>query len=751
MTNSNTRKITNHHLDRLAYVYVRQSSPGQVAGHAEGRLRQYQLQDLAEKFGWPKSKIKIVDTDQGKSGANPDSRVGFRDLITAVARGEVGIILALEASRLARNSPDWHNMIYMCRWSTTLIADETTIYDPTDQSDRMILGIRGQMAEMELENSIDRMVKARWNKAARGEFLTVPPAGYDIDELGRFVKSRDETVRHAIETIFLKFDELGTVRQVFNWWREKGLKFPIRRKIRHNQSVQWVGVQYSSFLRVLHHPIYAGIYAFGRTKSEKVLDTAGSGKIKTKIGKRDQCEIFIMDHHDAYISYEKFLDIQNRIKGNGTMNKTPDVQSGAAREGACLLQGIALCGKCGRSLKVSYGGHKSRIARRIYQYRCFGSRHEIGGSDCQVIGGKRVDAVVVAAFIEVTQPAAEEVVKAAIDLANDKNSSLIKYWELQIEKASYEAQRAFRQYDGVEPENRLVARTLEKIWEEKISELEQIKIKAKEAAPKVTTLTDSDVDRIRKLSRNLGKIWGAETTTNVDRKRLLRTVIEEVQLNTSETSYAVKIIWKGGAITEKSVPRLKSGNVNATSEDDIELIRKLATEFDDAQIARTLSKQGRKSGRGNPYTKSSVMSIRGKHQIPACKPKQEKDPVAGPFTADEAAKELSVGMSTVQRWLKEGLIVGKQLTPGAPWQIILDTETRNRLTGGDAPQGWIGLTAAAEYLNTSKAQVAYLVKTGKIGAVRTSVGKRSCWKIDVLSYRYMDQTQLFNQMNTEHI
>ena len=751
MTNSNARKITNHHLDRMAYVYVRQSSPGQVLGHVEGRLRQYQLLDLAEKFGWPKERIKIVDTDQGKSGANPDSREGFRDLITAVARGEVGIILALEASRLARNSPDWHNMIYMCRWSTTLIADETTIYDPTDPSDRMILGIRGQMAEMELENSIDRMIKARWNKAARGEFLTVPPAGYDIDELGRFIKSRDETVRHAIETVFVKFDELGSASQVYNWWREEGLKFPIRRKIRHNQSIQWVGVCYKAFLRVLHHPIYAGVYAFGRTKSEKRLDTEGSGKIKTKIIKRDQCEIFIRDHHDAYISYEKYLDNQGKIEGNTTMKRTSDTQTGAVREGACLLQGIALCGKCGRALKVSYGGHKSLTRGRIYQYRCFGSKPQSGSGDCQVIGGKRIDAVVVEAFIEVTQPAAEGAVKAAIDLAQNKNESLIKYWDLQIEKASYEVQRAFRQYDGVEPENRLVARTLEKNWEEKISELEQIKIKAKEATYRVPTLADGDLDRIRKLGKNLGKIWTAETTTNIDRKRLLRTLIEEVQLNVMEKSYSVKIIWKGGAITERSVPRLKGGKICATSEEDIDLIRKLAEEFDDAQIARTLSKQGRKSGRGLPYTKSSVMSIRGKNKIPACKPRQQKDPIAGPFTADEAAKELSVGMSTIQRWLRDGLLVGKQLTPCAPWQIILDTETRKRLTDGDAPKGWVGLTAAANYLNTSKAQVAYLVKAGKIDAVRTTVGKRTCWKIDVLSYGCMDQTQLFDQMNTEHI
>jgi len=445
---------------------------------------------------------------------------------------------------------------------------------------------------------------------------------------------------------------------------------------------------------------------------------------------------------------QKYLDNQQRIEGNTTMKRTPNSQSGAAREGACLLQGLALCGKCGRPLKVSYGGHKSVVAGRIYQYRCFGSRPQLGGSDCQTIGGRRIDAVVVEAFIEATQPAAEGAVKAAIDLAHEKNESLKKYWDMQVEKANYEAQRAYRQFDGVEPENRLVARTLEKNWEEKISELEQIKTKASEATRKVSALTDGDVGRIKKLSGNLKKVWDADTTTNMDRKRLLRTLIEEVQLDALENSYSVKIIWKGGAVIEKSIPRLRGGTINATSEEDIELIRKLAEELDDAQIARTLNKQGRKSGLGNSYTKSSVMSMRGKHKIAACKPKLPKDSIAGPFTADEAAKELSVGMSTIQRWLKDGLLIGKQITPGAPWQITLDIETRKRLTGGDAPEGWVGLTAAAKYLNTSKAQVAYLVKTGKIDAVRTTVGKRLCWKINVLSYGYTGQTQLFDQITT---
>ncbi len=268
-------KIQPHHRERAAYVYVRQSSPRQVQEHVEGRRRQYERADWAFEAGWPRERIVVIDDDQGKSSATAGTREGFAQLIAAVARGEVGIVIASEVTRLARNSPDWHHLIYLCRWSDTLIADGQTVYDPNLSGDRVVLGIRGQMSELELETSIARMVDARWSKAKRGELMTIPPPGYDLDELGQWVLSSDEAIRHAIAMVFDKFDELGSARQVFLWWRQQGLSYPVRHMQLRSHPVVWLEPSYGMVLRTLHHPIYAGAYVHGRSETVRRLDADG--------------------------------------------------------------------------------------------------------------------------------------------------------------------------------------------------------------------------------------------------------------------------------------------------------------------------------------------------------------------------------------------------------------------------------------------------------------------------------------------
>lgn len=741
-------KVTRNHLDKLAYVYIRQSSLYQVENHVEGRLRQYNLVEWAQRAGWPQERILIIDSDLGKSSASPNSRSGFGELIAALGRGEAGIVVALEATRLARNSLDWHNLIYMCRWTGTLIADENSVYDPADSSDRMVLGIRGQMSEMELENSIGRMIKARWNKARRGEFLVVPPAGFEIDENERIVMSNDESIRQAISTMFEKFDELGSGRQVFDWWRANDLLFPVR-SISKGHPVKWCKPRYATFWRTLKNPIFSGAYAFGRTKSTRNFDaTKLTNKPKTTKVAQEDWEVLIKENHSGYITWDKFVANQRKLAENATMKSGENGKMGAIRTGHALLQGLVRCGKCGRSMTVSYGGHKSdgaRLGGRVFQYRCLSAKYYTQEGDCHVVGGKRVDGSVVDAFFEVAQPASAASIKEAIDRENAQQDSLSKYWQLQVEKAEYEVKRAQRQYEAGEPENRLVVRTLEKTWEERLSQLEDIRKKASGFVMIARQISVEEIARIEVLGRDLKRIWHAPSTDHADRKRLLRCLIEEVQLRTLADQYEIKIVWKGGAITMRSVPRVVGGHVNRTSEDDIELVRKLAVEFDDAQIARTLNKQGRRSGRGIPYTKQSVMSMRGRYKILRGIP-QVQDRRTGPFTADEAAKELGVAMSTVQRWLQDGLLVGKQVAAGAPWQITLDEATRARLTGGSSPEGWVGLTQAASFLGVSKSQVAHLVHGGKIDAVRVQDGKRTVWKIDVNSYASRHQRGLFDQM-----
>ncbi len=743
-------KIEADHLARTAYVYVRQSSPRQVQEHLESGRRQYELVEWALERGWPHEAIVVIDEDQGKSGATAKSRPGFARLLAAVVGGEVGMVIALEVTRLARNSPDWHHLIYLCRFTGTLIADEHTVYDPALSADRMVLGIRGQMGELELESSIERMVSARWHKAERGELITIPPPGYEIDELGELVMSSDAAVIHAIGTVFEKFDELGSARQVFLWWQRQGLKYPVRRIERRSHPVVWLAPSYGMVLRTLHNPIYAGAYVFGKSETVRELGGEDAQTIQVRRVKRSEWPVLIRDHHRAYISFEQFLANQARMEKNTLMgNGASTEKSGPAREGPALLQGLAVCGHCGRKMHMNYGGQRSH---RVYQYRCSRARSQCGGTDCQVVGGKRVDQSVVDVFLEATQPCAAEAARQANEEAHRQGEALRLYWAHQIEKAQYEARRAERQYMAVEPENRVVARELERRWNLQLEAWEGVKREAEQAlqAPTLLSVGGEELRKIHLLGAELRMVWEAPTTTNRDRKRLLRCLIEEVQLRTEKRHHAVCIVWKGGAVTEREVVRGKPGCATRTPQETVALVRELAREFDDAQIARILNKQGRRSGLGNPFSQQSVTSLRGKHGIPKCQKQIAKDPVEGPFTADEAARELGVTMSTVHRWLREGVLAGEQLTPGAPWRIVLTAEVRKRLSGGEAPAGWVGLSEAARRLGVSKSQVAYWVKTGKVTAVQTTVGKRRCWRINVDSASCGKQDGLFDQMSNAH-
>ena len=738
-------KIQPHHLERSAYVYVRQSSPRQVVEHLESRRRQYERVDWAIAAGWPRERIVVIDEDQGKSGATAKTRSGFARLIAAVAQGEVGIVVALEVTRLSRNSPDWHHLLYLCRFSETLIADEHTVYDPELSGDRMVLGIRGQMGELELESSIERMVSARWSKAERGELFTIPPAGYDIDELGQWVLSSDEAVAHALRTVFEKFDELGSARQVFDWWQRQGLKYPVRRLRSRLHPVVWLEPTYGMILRTLHHPIYTGAYVFGRSKTVRRLDPEGAPRVQVQRIKRDDWPVLIRDHHPAYLSFERYLANQQRMRGNATMLSAGDgAGQGASREGAALLQGLVVCAQCGRRMSLSYGGHRRG---RVYQYRCSRARAQHGGADCQVIGGKRIDQTVTEVFLEATAPCAVEAARLANEEARREGEALRLYWAHQIEKAHYEAQRAERHYLAVEPENRVVARELERRWEQALQALEAVQRRSAQALTEPQLLGGEELAKVHLLGMELRAVWAADTTTHRDRKQLLRCLIEEVQLRSEEQHYAVRIVWKGGATTEREVVRGAAGWAPRTPEDTVELVRELAHEFDDAQIARILNKQGRRSGRGIPFTIAAVTSLRGKHRIPKCAKKLVTDARHGPFTAEEAAHELDVTMSTVHRWLREGVLAGEQLTAGAPWRIVLTEAVRARLSGGDAPAGWVGLTEAARRLGVSKSQVAYWVKSGKLSAVRVTVGPRQCWRIDVASATCGKQAGLFDPIS----
>ncbi len=742
-------KIRAAHRERSAFVYVRQSSLRQVRNHLESQRRQYAFADQAVEFGWCRDRVVVVDEDQGKSGAIPQARAGFARLVGAVARGEVGLVMSLELSRLSRNDADWNHLVYLCRWTGALIADEHGVYDPSSGADRMVLGIRGQVSEMERDSLVHRMVEARWNKARRGEAFTIPPAGYDLDEIGQWGLTSDEAVQTALRRVFSKFDELGAARQVYLWWRDEGLPFPVRRIQPRAHPIVWVPVSYRLVYQALRHPIYAGAFVFGRSHTTRALDPETQRIVVRRGARRGMKDwpVLIQDHHPAYICFEQYLRNQERLRKNSVMtgSSTDESHAGAAREGRALLQGLARCGHCGRRMYVNYGGQRSA---RTLQYRCSRIRAlPAAGAECQLVGGKRIETTVVEAFLAVTVAAGAEAAALAAEQTRQESDAVEQAWRLQIEKAAYEAQRAERQYMTVEPENRTIARELERRWNERLEELEAVRAKASAARVQRRPLTEEELRHAQELGGNLGAVWNAATTTVRDRKRLLRALIDEVQVRTDDKHHRVRIVWKGGAATDREVVRLRhSGPLHTTAEEVVELVRTLARDFDDAQIARVLHRRRMRSGLGLAFTKSSVSSLRHKHQIPACATKKPRDRREGPFTAEEAARELGVTASTVHHWLRQGVLAGQQATIGAPWRIVLTGEVRSRLAGGDAPAGWVGLAEAARRLGVSKSLAAYWVKQGKLPAVRTTVGKRRCWRIDLSSATCAHQRGLFDQM-----
>lgn len=739
-------RVQPRHLERSAYIYVRQSSPYQVEHNRESGRRQYGLADWAQKIGWLRERIRVVDDDQGQSSATPETRSGFSQLITAVGRGEVGIVIGLEMSRLARNSPDWANLMYLCRFTDTLVADESGVYDPARPNDRLVLGLRGQVSEIELDTTIHRMIEARWNKARRGEFMTVPAVGYELDDERQLVLTTDESVSTALRTIFEKFNELGSASQVQVFFRDNDLRFPVRRKELRSHPVIWVKPSRGRVLRVLHNPVYAGAYAFGRSQTVRKLDDSVPPKVVVRRTPRSEPPVLIKDHHAAYISFDEFLRNQERLRMNRTKNEQDS--QGAPREGRALLQGLARCGECGRGMFVAYGGRRAgRVAGTLY-YECRGEPREHGKRICQVVFGKKVEQEVVRVFLAAIEPAAVDAAGRAEEHLRLEDEDVERLRKLEVEKAEYEAQRAQRQYDAVDPENRVVARELERRWNAKLVELEDVRAKAAIRRAQQQPLTEDEIQKARQMAADLPRVWQATTTEDRDRKRLLRCVIDEVQLRTEDTRYRVRIVWKGGAISDCDVQRQPRGELRRTSEETVDLVRRLAAEFDDAQIARILNKQGRRGARGNPFTKEAVRCIRRKNDIPRPASQPAHDLREGPFTADQAAAELGVSMSTVHRWLQDGVLAGKQATVGAPWRIVLTEDIRRRLSSGDAPEGWVGLTEAARRLGLSKPHVVYLVKTGKLDAMRTTVGKRQCWRIDVSSTDCAAQSDLFDQVTS---
>jgi len=716
-------KITELHRRRRAVVYVRQSTMTQVERNHESRARQYALRDRAIGLGWPSGAVSVVDEDLGRSGASTDGRVGFKDLVAEVGLGQVGLILALETSRLARSSADWHQLLDLCALTGTLIADQDGIYSPGDFNDRLLLGLKGTMSEAELHLIRARLDGGLRNKAKRGELEQNLPVGLDRGEDSLITLSADEQVRHVIGRVFELWRRLGSARQVVAALREE--RQPLPRRPTGQRRVSWAPATYRAVHGFLTNPAYAGAFVFGRTVQRKQLDEHGQVRRRSVSLPVEEWSVCLPEHHPGYVTWDEYLATRERLRNN----VRPRGQGGgAAREGVALLQGILRCGRCGRRMQIAYSGNDGRVPR----YACVRAHHLHGAEHaCQSLGGTRLEKAVAAAFLEAITPAGVRACTEAVGELEQQHQQRLHGQRLAVERAEFETGRAQRQFDGCEPEHRLVARTLEARLEAALVEQERERRKLAELeARHPEPLTPAERQALARLARDLPRLWAAETTTPRDRKELLRTLIDEVivTVEPAPRRAAVQIIWEGGARTELTVPLVKRGTErNRTNEDTVELVRKLAVHTGDQQIAAILNKQGRRTGTGLPFNQPRVASVRVKHGIPAAPP---PDPDSGLFTVDQAATELGVTATTIYRWLRIGMLPGEQTTPHAPWRIRLTPEVRARFVP-DVPDGYLPLDDAAKRLGCARQTVLHKVQRGELHAVQVVSGRRKGLRINV--------------------
>src|SRR5271165_1811748 len=729
-------KVTAHHLARLAIVYLRQSSPNQVEHNRESTERQYALAVKAREFGWPDERILVVDEDLGLSGSGAVVRSGFARLIAEVALGHVGLVLGLEVSRLARNNADWHRLIDLAGLSDTLIGDADGIYHPALFNDRLLLGLKGTMSEAELHVLRARLNGGIRNKAARGALRRGLPVGFVWgDEDGEVRFHPDEAVITAIRTVFAKFDETGSARRVWLWFRSERLSFPLQ--MHQGDALRWVDGSYTAIHHVLTNPVYAGAYTYGKTRTETVLDASGARRKRLRVLPRSEWQVVIPDHHPGFIDWQTYETNQARIAQN--TRPGPHKAGGAVREGSARLQGIANCGHCGRRLHTHYRGRTSAPG-----YHCPGKILIEGrGVYCLSIGGVQIDEGVTQAFLTALEPAKlAATVAAAERLEADRETSL-RQWRLGVERASYEASRAERRYRAVDPDNRLVARGLEREWEERLSALEAAKAelsRRQEARP--LALSQDERSRLLALGADLAAVWRAATTTPRDRKELLRTLLEEVivKVERDKATARLTLRWKGGALAEidLALPRSRPATIR-TDEDTIALVRRLAALYPDAVIAGILNRQGRTTAYGHRFEAGRVGNLRRHWDIPCFEP-SDAHAEGELLTIKTAAPVLGVAPSTLHRLLNAGIIPGEQLTPGAPWRIRLTHDVMARFNN-DAGEGFIPMREAMKALGVSRQTVLQRVKRGELDAVHVMRGKQKGLRIKAIER----QPELFDR------
>lgn len=604
-------KIQRAHRERLACVYVRQSTPGQVAHHQESTERQYRLRERALALGWPAGAVQVIDEDQGRSGRAAAHRSGFQHLVSQVGLGQVGLVLMLEASRLARNNADWHALLEISALRATLIADEDAVYDPRDPNDRLLLGMKGILSEAEVFTLRTRLHEGRWNKARKGLLRFPLPVGYCEGPDGRWELDPDAQVRARLGYVFAAFRRFGIARAVLRDLRAQRLELPTHVTSKEGYgALAWKTATLSAVIRLLTNPAYAGAYVYGRADYATNDRSPTTGKAAVHRRPRAEWAVCVRDHHPGYLPWAEYLHNQEQLRENWPRAG----RSGVAREGAALLQGLVWCGVCGQKMAVQ---HRAASEHRAATYLCDRSYRDGDAHSCQSMTALPVDAAVSAAFLEAASPLGLAVALQVLDRIEQDLAAQRHQQDLQLEQARYEARLAQRAYDAVDPDHRLVAAELERRWNDKlerVAHLERTYAQAEQAAQ--WTVTAKERARIGLLSQDLPAIWQAATTTHRDRKQLLRCAIEAVSLDgvSHPGQIEIQLHWRSGTITTTRVARRVRGEWSLhTPAGAVALIQELAPAHSYAEIAAHLAAAGWRTAFGREFTSLHVGYLCRRH------------------------------------------------------------------------------------------------------------------------------------------
>ena len=651
-------KITPEHLAREAYVYVRQSTADQLINNPESRRRQYALVARAHELGW--EQVIVIDEDLGRSGGG-QVRPGFERLLAAICDGTAGAVLAIEASRLARNGRDWHTLLEFCAFVNSLIIDEDGIYDPRLINDRLLLGLKGTFSELELSIFRQRSREALRLKAARGELYMLVAIGYRRGADDRLEQDPDRRIREALSLVFRKFSDIGSVRQLALWLRQEGIDLPVAVYGPQGRAVQWRPPRYHMVDRLLTNPIYAGAYVFGRTGSRVRLEGGRKVIVRGFVRRREEWEVLIRDHHDGYISWEEYDRNQKIIAGNANMKGT--MVAGSVRNGGGILVGLLRCGHCGRKLKVLHH------ARRDTRYICNREMDYASDKKCIAFNNMRVDAAVSAEVLRAISPLG---IDAALQLIADREQASgerLRQSEMALQQARYEVAHARRQYDAVDPDNRLVASELERRWNERLAAAarleEQIRSLQNEQ-PRV--LCDDERAALLALADDLPRLWSHPAASSETRKRILRAVLKEIIVTVEASRLRLVLHWQGGDHTRLEVAKNRTGqNRWKTDVETVQLVRDLARILPDHSIAPLLNRLGIRSAKGQSWTQLRVRNFRSVHRITVYR--EGERAARHELILTEAASCLGVHRMTIIRLIRDGLLPARQTCVGAPYVI----------------------------------------------------------------------------------